>query len=324
MVDFLTALSNTQNETFTENGALAYSTSSSPLVDLFSSIGALRSNSDSDIISRFKAAFAEDPTLALRIAFYARDVRGGLGERRVFQVIMHDLAFTHPSSVKQNLDNFAEFGRFSDLLCLLDTPLRRDVAFYLHDLYAADLAKLDSGSENISLVGKWLPSINTSSKATVQQAKLLCSIWGEPERTYRKNLARLRSAIQIIEDKLRKNDGVGRMQRVDRILENWDRLTEILEKAPDPEEVEAVLRSSGMPTRASEIGLSAEDAADAFVCSRDTRDKYLTSSLIWDIGYMDEFEAFLSDGFLRPSLAQPAARSVPSGPSSGVSSVYSF
>ena len=206
MVDFLTALSNTQNETFTENGALAYSTSSSPLVDLFSSIGALRSNSDSDIISRFKAAFAEDPTLALRIAFYARDVRGGLGERRVFQVIMHDLAFTHPSSVKQNLDNFAEFGRFSDLLCLLDTPLRRDVAFYLHDLYAADLAKLDSGSENISLVGKWLPSINTSSKATVQQAKLLCSIWGEPEKVYRKNLARLRSAIQIIEDKLRKKE----------------------------------------------------------------------------------------------------------------------
>lgn len=98
-----------------------------------------------------------------------------------------------------------------------------------------------------------------------------------------------------LEDKLRKNDGVGRMQRVDRILENWDRLTEILEKAPDPEEVEALLRSSGMPTRASEIGLSAEDAADAFVCSRDTRDKYLTSSLIWDIGYMDEFEALVKE-----------------------------
>lgn len=212
MHDFLTALSSTQNssftenEAFTENGALTNSTSSSPLVDLFSSIGSLRSSSDSDIISRFRPAFAQDPTLALRIAFYARDVRGGLGERRVFQVIMHYLAYTNPSSVKQNIENFAEFGRFSDLLCLLDTPLLRDVAFYLHDLYAADLAKLDSCSENISLVGKWLPSINTSSKATVQQAKLLCSIWGEKESSYRKNLARLRSAIQIIEDKLRKKE----------------------------------------------------------------------------------------------------------------------
>lgn len=58
----------------------------------------------------------------------------------------------------------------------------------------------------------------------------------------------------------------------------------ILEKAPDPQEVETILRSSGMPTRASEIGLSADDVADAFVCSRDNRDKYLTSSPIWDIG----------------------------------------
>ena len=212
MHDFLAALSNTQNssfaknEAFTENGALTNSTSSSPLVDLFSSIGALRAQTDSDIISRFRPAFAQDPTLALRIAFYARDVRGGLGERHVFQVIMHDLAYTHPSSVKQNIEHFAEFGRFSDLLCLLDTPLLRDVAFYLHDLYAADLEKLDHGSQNISLVGKWLPSINTSSKATVQQAKLLCSIWGEKESSYRKNLARLRSAIQIIEDKLRKKE----------------------------------------------------------------------------------------------------------------------
>ena len=85
------------------------------------------------------------------------------------------------------------------------------------------------------------------------------------------------------------------MQRVDRILENWDQLVRILEKAPEPEELEGILRSAGMPTKAGEIGLSADDAADAFVCSRDTRDKYLTSSLIWDIGYMDEFEAFVRE-----------------------------
>lgn len=96
-----------------------------------------------------------------------------------------------------------------------------------------------------------------------------------------------------LEDTLCKNDETRRMQRVDRILENWDTLVKTLEKAPDPEELEAVLRRSGMPTRASEIGLGADDVADAFVCSRDTRDKYLTSSLIWDIGYMDEFEAFV-------------------------------
>lgn len=98
-----------------------------------------------------------------------------------------------------------------------------------------------------------------------------------------------------LEDKLRKNDRNNRMKRVDKIVENWDTLAGILEKAPDPEAVEAILRSSGMPTRASEIGLCADDVADAFVCSRDTRDKYLTSSLIWDIGYMDEFETLVRE-----------------------------
>ena len=65
MVDFLTALSSTQNETFTENGALTNSTSSSPLVDLFSSVGSLRAQTDSDIVSRFRPAFAQDPILPI-------------------------------------------------------------------------------------------------------------------------------------------------------------------------------------------------------------------------------------------------------------------
>ena len=114
--------------------------------------------------------------------------------------------------------------------------------------------------------------------------------------------ARLRRVFQStaesfisLEDTLRKNDRDNRLQRADRILENWDRIVEILKKAPEPEELETVLKSAGMPTRASEIGLSADDVADAFVCSRDTRDKYLTSSLIWDIGYTDEFEAFVKE-----------------------------
>ena len=114
--------------------------------------------------------------------------------------------------------------------------------------------------------------------------------------------ARLRRVFQStaesfisLEDTLRKNDRNNRLQRADRILENWDRIVEILKKAPEPEELETVLKSAGMPTRASEIGLGADDVADAFVCSRDTRDKYLTSSLIWDIGYTDEFEAFVKE-----------------------------
>ena len=48
-----------------------------------------------------------------------------------------------------------------------------------------------------------------------------------------------------------------------------------------------------MPLMPQDIGLSVDDAIDAFICSRDIRNKYLTSSLIWDIGYMDEFALWL-------------------------------
>ena len=50
---------------------------------------------------------------------------------------------------------------------------------------------------------------------------------------------------------------------------------------------------AGMPLMPQDIGLSVDDAIDAFICSRDIRNKYLTSSLIWDIGYMDEFARWL-------------------------------
>lgn len=100
-----------------------------------------------------------------------------------------------------------------------------------------------------------------------------------------------------LEDKLQKNEYTARMKRVDSIIANWDRIVAVLEKAPDPDELEKILKSSGMPTKARDIGLSEDDVADAFVCSRETRDKYLTSSVIWDIGYMEEFENWIREDY---------------------------
>ena len=69
------------NRTYTENGALSHATTNSDCLDLFATIGALRSAKEQEIISRFQRAFAEDPDLAMKTLFFARDVRGGLGER---------------------------------------------------------------------------------------------------------------------------------------------------------------------------------------------------------------------------------------------------
>ena len=61
------------------------------------------------------------------------------------------------------------------------------------------------------------------------------------------------------------------------------------EEIPPLDELRAVLEPTGMPLTPEAIGISRQDVADAFVGSRDIRDKYLCSSLLWDLGLMDDF-----------------------------------
>ena len=44
-----------------------------------------------------------------------------------------------------------------------------------------------------------------------------------------------------------------------------------------------------MPTTPQEIGLGEKDVHNAFIGSREIRDKYLLSSLLWDLGVLNEF-----------------------------------
>lgn len=41
----------------------------------------------------------------MRILFYLRDVRGGLGERWLFRVLLQFAAIHYPESVQKNLEN---------------------------------------------------------------------------------------------------------------------------------------------------------------------------------------------------------------------------
>ena len=74
------------NMTYTENGAATYRSTQSECLDLFATIGALRRESDEEITNRFLRAYAEDSDLAMKTLFFARDIRGGIGERRVFRL----------------------------------------------------------------------------------------------------------------------------------------------------------------------------------------------------------------------------------------------
>ncbi len=188
------------NTTTTENGAVTNASTTNPLLDFFGLGAALRTRTEASIVNLFAKAFAQDKLLALKTLFYIRDVRGGQGERRSFRYILKWLAQNHPEQVLVNLHNVAQYGRYDDLLSLLDTNLKSNVLDYLQ-------AKLleDSLAERPSLLAKWLPSINTSSKATVAQAHIVARHFGLSPRTYRKTLAALRQKIDVVERKMCEN-----------------------------------------------------------------------------------------------------------------------
>lgn len=92
-------LNNECNVSVTENGAVGFRTTGKALLDLNFAVASLRSASEHDISQRFTKAFFEDKLMAMKWLFYARDVRGGLGERRLFRACMVPLAKEFPEYV---------------------------------------------------------------------------------------------------------------------------------------------------------------------------------------------------------------------------------
>ena len=197
----LNQLKEEANYTHTENRALTHKSTLSDCLDLFATIGALRNSDTQEITTRFARAFAENPDVAVRIAFYGRDVRGGLGERETFRKILSWLAENSPSTLAKNTALIPEYGRYDDLIALIGTQCE-SMAVELID----SQLKKDSGSESPSLLAKWLPSINASSKTTREKARLLAKKMNLSLKEYRQILSKLREKLEIIENNLREKD----------------------------------------------------------------------------------------------------------------------
>lgn len=185
------------NQTTTENGAFAYKSTKSDVLDLFSQGGAYRNRSDRDVAMLFSKAFAENPLLAMKTLFYLRDVTEGQGERRFFRLALKELALHNPVALKKNLHLIPTFGRWDDILVLLETSLKSDVSA----LIKAQL-KADVKTDNPSLLAKWMPSENASSIQTKKYAKILRESMGATPKQYRKLLSKLRKQIDVLETKL--------------------------------------------------------------------------------------------------------------------------
>lgn len=193
------------NLTTTENGAVAFNSTLNACLDAFGSLGAMYNSPEEDIIQKFALAYDEDKEKALRMLFYIRDPRGGMGARRVFRVILKWLATKEPAAVIANIDNIAIFGRYDDVIISLhNTPCEKFMLAYISDCLSNDLEAIKS-NKPVSLLGKWLPSENTSSKNTRELAIWLRSHLGFTSKQYRIILSILRRCIGVVEQKMSAN-----------------------------------------------------------------------------------------------------------------------
>ena len=189
-------------KTLTENGALAYETSGKALVDINFAVSELRGATKEDIEKKFSAAFFENPVLAVKWLFFARDVRKGMGERRLFRICMKWLAGIRPAATKKLLGLAAEYGRWDDIVFLIeDENVCDEVINVISKQWESDRESMKA-RKPISLLAKWMPSITTSSRETVRLARRLAQRLGLDERTYRKTLSSMRKHLNVLEQKM--------------------------------------------------------------------------------------------------------------------------
>jgi len=160
-----------QNDVTTENGMATSSSSLNAVVDLFYNIGAMRGQDKERLLSNFSLAFNQDPTRAMKILFWARDIRGGAGERQIFRDIVQYLANSHPRVMIKNLALIPEYGRWDDLLAFEDTELQNDAFKIIHKALR----------EGGTLANKWMPRKGKT-------AAKLRNYMGMSPKQYRKTL----------------------------------------------------------------------------------------------------------------------------------------
>lgn len=166
----------------TENNMRALNTTGSPCLDLFGSIGSSRGK---DIIPAFMAAANKDVDTAVRIIQWARDIRGGAGERELFRSVLRNLEQTYPMLLLESrlLENVAEIGRYDDLLIFTRGSEVYNKAL---TLFAIALSKGDG------LASKWAPR---KGPIAADIRKLLCLT----PRQYRKYIVH---HTKVVEQKM--------------------------------------------------------------------------------------------------------------------------
>jgi len=192
---FLNSMFKETSKGLTENLAVTFIRSGSALLDFYAQAGSMRTNPDK-ALDLFKKAFAEDKQSAVRILFYLRDVRGGQGERSLFRNCLEWLGTTYQDIFDQIVEYVSEYGRWDDMF--FDNAK-------CFSIIKKQLVE-DKNTDTPSLLAKWLPTINASSKTTKQKAKFMAGKLEMDDISYRKLVREIRKKIKVVEELMSAQD----------------------------------------------------------------------------------------------------------------------
>lgn len=192
---------------YTENGGAGYATTGKALLDLNFAVSSFRNRSEQEIASAFAEAYRESPTYAITWLFFVRDIRGGMGERRLFRTCMRFLAKWHKKEAVAVLDLLPEYGSWDDLVCMLNIPeVKKEVFNIIRKQLLTDIQECNKRNGQVSLLGKWLPSEHCRKRVDRAVAQELMAMLGWSPRKYRKELSALRRKIDVVERKMSANE----------------------------------------------------------------------------------------------------------------------
>lgn len=174
MTTFVEAVKN--QEARTTNGMKARKSTANAVVDLFYNAGASRGK---DIVPAFTAAYVENKELALRVAAWLRDARGGAGERKLFRDILVHLENTDTDAALALLAKVPELGRWDDIF-VFKTKFMKDAAYTL----LGDALRAQNG-----LAAKWTPRQGPV-------AAEIRTFFGMSPKFYRKSLVNLTNVVE--------------------------------------------------------------------------------------------------------------------------------
>ncbi|HHT65417.1 MAG TPA: sn-glycerol-1-phosphate dehydrogenase [Clostridiales bacterium] len=98
------------------------------------------------------------------------------------------------------------------------------------------------------------------------------------------------SELALLEQKEGKYDKRKHALRLEQILQHWDDiLAAIQQELPEQSEIVELLEEIGAPSSPAALGFSTELVRRTFHATKDIRDKYSVSRLLWDIGELDAF-----------------------------------